>query len=95
MPPSQTVLGRMLWRRCRAFQEMSFGQSRNTLLRRLGPSTRKTSKRQKPAGIMVYASIASDSSNSSLVFIDEMIKVHSRIYKQMLEKCILLSGNIC
>uniref|UniRef100_A0A3P8TI71 Paired domain-containing protein n=1 Tax=Amphiprion percula TaxID=161767 RepID=A0A3P8TI71_AMPPE len=45
--------------------------------------------RQNPAGVMVWAAVASDGSKSPLVFIQEGVKVNSQVYLQMLEEKVL------
>ena len=57
-------------------------------------------RRQKPAGVMVWAAVASDGSKSPFVFIQEGVKVNSQVYLQMLEEkvlpwCTNAFGNQC
>lgn len=46
-------------------------------------------RRQKPAGVMVWAAVGSDGSTSPLVFIDEGVKINSNVYIQMLADDVL------
>ena len=45
--------------------------------------------RQKPAGVMVWAAVASDGTKSPLLFIEEGVKVNSLVYLQMLKEKVL------
>ena len=45
--------------------------------------------RQEPAGVMVWAAVASDGSKSPLVFIQEGVEVNSQVYLQVLEEKVL------
>ena len=44
---------------------------------------------QKPAGVMVWAAVASDGTKSPLLFIEEGVKVNSQVYLQMLKEKVL------
>ena len=46
-------------------------------------------RRQKPAGVMVWAAVASDGEKSPLIFIEEGAKVNSQVYLKMLEENVL------
>ena len=46
-------------------------------------------RRQKPAGVMVWAAVASDGTKSPLIFIKEGVKVNSQVYMQMLDEKVL------
>ena len=46
-------------------------------------------RRQKPAGVMVWAAVASDGTNAPLVLIEEEVKVNSGVYLKMLKDNVL------
>lgn len=46
-------------------------------------------RRQKPAGLMVWAAMASDGNKSLLLFVEEGMKVNSGVYLQMLQGSVL------
>ena len=48
------------------------------------PSIRTAYRRQKPAGVMVWAAVASDGQKSPLVFIPEGVKVNTQVYLNLL-----------
>lgn len=43
-------------------------------------------RRMKPAGVMVWAAVASDGSKSPLVFIEEGVRVNTQVYIKMLDE---------
>lgn len=43
-------------------------------------------RRQRPAGVMMLAAVASDVSKSPLIFIDEGVKVNTETYIKMLDE---------
>lgn len=45
--------------------------------------------RQKPAGVMVWAAVASNGTKSPLIFIEEGVKVNSQVYIKMLKDKVL------
>ena len=55
----------------------------------IDPAVRTVYRRQKPAGVMVWAAVASDGTKSPLVFIKEGVKVNSQVYLKMLEEQVL------
>lgn len=55
----------------------------------IDPAIRTVYRRQKPAGVMVWAAVASDGTKSPLVFIKEGVKVNSQVYLKMLEEHLL------
>lgn len=46
-------------------------------------------RRQKPAGVMVWAAVSSDGRKSPLIFIEDGVKVNNLVYIQMLEEKVL------
>lgn len=55
----------------------------------LPEGSRSHFRRIKPAGVMVWAAVASDGSKSPLVFIPEGVKVNSAVYIEMLKTNVL------
>ena len=53
------------------------------------PAIRTACRRQKPAGVMVWASVASDVAKPPLVLIKEGINVNSQVYLKTLEEHVL------
>ena len=45
----------------------------------IDPAIRTIFRRQKPAGVLVWAAVASDGSKGSLVFIKEAVKVNVQV----------------
>lgn len=66
-------------------------QNTTTSLENISEAVRTHFKPQKPPGVTVWGVVASNSSKSPFVFIEESLDMNSRFYQQMLERNVVRS----